>query len=154
MTVLYVIVAGFLCLLFVYLKRVKPQMPLMRHENVPHGSITGRGVGAFLAAQKIPYVLDVRMDDEVRAWGLKHSGSTVIVYIPLRQDREKLFLLEVLADSRMVTVFEEKREFLVVCAGGERSAHACVLLKELGFNPINVYDGLAQVPPEYARAAR
>jgi len=121
---------------------------------VPHGSITGKAVGAYLASQKIPYVLDVRMDDEVRAWGLKHAGSTVIMYIPLRKDREKLFLLEVLADSRMMTVFEEKRPFLVICASGQRSALACILLKEMGFDPINVYDGLAQVPSEYVRAAR
>jgi len=151
---LYIFMGGILCLLFVYLRRVKPQMPLMRHENVPYGSLTGRSIGRFFAENKIPYVLDVRMDDEIRTWGLKHTGSTVIVYIPLKQDREKAFLHDVLADSRMQTVLEEKREFLVMCAAGARSAHACILLKELGFNPINLYDGLAQVPQEFVRTAR
>lgn len=145
--------------LILYLRREQPKAaiaiePQMTRKNAPYPSLTGDSLGEYIATKKIPYVLDIRSDDETRKSGLKHIDPLIVVYIPFNQGREARFLEDVHADSRMQTILEEKREFLVMCASGARSEHACILLAKRGFHPINLYDGLAQVPSQYMRTTR
>jgi len=122
--------------------------------RVPYRILGGRNISDFFKDNQLPYVLDIRNDAQIRLCGLKHSGSTVIMYIPFDPKDEAAFRKHVSADSRMLTVHKEKRAFLVMCGSGTRSARACAVLVEGGFRPVHLYDGLDRVPEKFIRYSR
>lgn len=90
--------------------------------------LTAEQLKAKLDAGEEVIILDVRRSDERDYQHIPNS-----LHIPLQELEQRVGELEPFKD----------KEIVVYCRSGNRSAHACMYLKMMGFkNPMNLRGGL------------